>query len=72
MREFFSQFWEMLTGIAALFAQLIHSLIQALSFAPYFGSSLIESVGYLPGILTVFATLSITLMIVNYIVGRNA
>lgn len=72
MLSFFSQLWDTITGVLALVVQLVKSLIQALVFLPQFISSLTESVGYLPGILTVFASLGITLMVINYIVGRNA
>jgi hypothetical protein len=70
MLSFFSQLWDTITGVLALVVQLVRSLFQALVFIPQFVSSLTESVGYLPGILTVFATLSITLVVVNYVIGR--
>lgn len=72
MLSFFSQLWDTITGVLALVVQLIRSLFQALMFIPQFVSSLTEAVGYLPGILTIFASLTVTLVVVNYIVGRKA
>lgn len=71
MLSFFSQLWDTITGVLALVVQLIRSLLQALVFIPQFVSSLTESIGYLPGVLALFATLSVTLLVVNYIVGRQ-
>lgn len=70
MLNFFLQFWDAIVGVFALVAQLLKSLIQGFMFLPYFISSLSESIGYLPGILAVFASLGVTLLIINYIVGR--
>lgn len=50
---------------------LIESLINALLFIPELLSSFTGAISYLPPILGVFATLSITFLIVNYIAGRN-
>ena len=72
MLSFFSQFWDIITGVLALVVQLVKSLIQALVFLPQFISSLTESVGYLPSVLALFASLTITLVVVNYIIGRKA
>lgn len=72
MLSFFSQLWDTITGVLALVVQLVKSLIQALVFLPQFISSLTESVGYLPSVLALFASLTITLVVVNYIIGRKA
>lgn len=50
---------------------LIESLINALLFIPELLSSFTGAVSYLPPILGVFATLSITFLVVNYIAGRK-
>lgn len=62
--NFFSAIWDFL-------GMLIQSLINALAFIPDLLSSFTGAIAYLPPILGVFATLSVSFLIVNYIAGRK-
>lgn len=58
-------------SIVQFIVQLFTSLIQAITMLPGMITSLTGAVGYLPPILALFATLYITFLIVNYIIGRQ-
>lgn len=71
MLEILQSIWDFIQSIINLVVMLITSLLQALLFLPNMISSLTESVGYLPPVLALFATLFITFMIINYVIGRQ-
>lgn len=71
MLSFFDQLWSIVVSVLSLVGQLVKGLFQALMFIPSALGSLTEAIGYLPGVLAIFASLGITFMIINYIVGRQ-
>ena len=71
MLEVLNSIWEFIQSIINLVIMLIKSLYEALLFLPSMITSLTESVGYLPPVLALFATLFITFMIINYVLGRQ-
>lgn len=71
MLELLENLWEIIYSSGRFIVSLITSLIQTLAFLPNIISSLNEAIRYLPPVLVLFATLSMTLLILNYIIGRN-
>lgn len=71
MLSFFEQIWDVIQSALSLVVQLVKGLFQAFMFIPQIIASLTESIGYLPGVLAIFATLGVTFMIINYIIGRQ-
>lgn len=71
MLELLENLWEIIYSCGRFIVSLITSLIQTLAFLPNIISSLNEAIRYLPPVLVLFATLSMTLLILNYIIGRN-
>lgn len=71
MLSYLKGIWDIILSLVNLVVMLIESLLQALSFLPSIISSLTESVGFLPPVLALFASLSITFIIINYILGRQ-
>lgn len=62
--NFFEALWDFVT-------MLIESIINALLFIPELLNTFTSSIAYLPALLGVFATLSVTFLVVNYIAGRK-
>lgn len=54
-----------------LITMLIESIVNALLFIPELLNTFFTSIAFLPALLGVFATLSVTFLVVNYIAGRK-
>lgn len=70
--EFLEGIMEFIETIIDLVTMLVTNLVLALMYIPEMVTSMTSAVAYLPGVLGVFASLFITLMVVNYILGRGS
>ena len=70
--EFLQGIMDFIESIIDFALMLIENLFVAIAFIPEMVSSMTSAVAYLPGVLGIFAALFITLMVVNYIIGRGS
>lgn len=63
--------WEFFKSIIAFVVHMIDFMIDQVTFIPEAILTLFEAVAYLPGVLIGFASLYITFLIFNYLLGRK-
>ena len=71
LANFFQWFWDILTSIYNLVGSLVKGLLNLIKALPSIISTATNAIGYLPSVLIVFATLTITISVVYLIVGRD-
>lgn len=69
--DFLKELGEFFHTLIDIVVNLIHQLITFVMLIPVGVNMLITSVGYLPSILIVFATLSITVSVIYLVLGRG-
>ncbi len=69
--DFLKELGEFFRSLIDIVVNLIQQLITFVMLIPVGVNMLITSVGYLPSILIVFATLSITVSVIYLVLGRG-
>lgn len=69
--DFLKELGEFFHSLIDIVVNLIQQLITFIMLIPVGVNMLITSVGYLPSILIVFATLSITVSVIYLVLGRG-
>lgn len=62
---------DLFKSLGNLIKMFVSGLATCYAMLPSFITSFFESIGYLPAVLAYFATLAVTLMVLNYIIGRK-
>ncbi len=71
LKNFFQWLYEFIGDLFGFVYSLIKGLLNVLYSIPQILSFTASSIGFLPSVLTVFATLTITVSVIYLIVGRN-
>lgn len=69
--DFLKELGDFFHTVIDIAVNFIHQFITFVRLIPYGVNMLITSVGYLPSILIVFATLSITVSVIYLVLGRG-
>lgn len=69
--NFFNSIWSIIQSIVSFVVSLVQGLITMITSLPQILATATQAIGYLPAILTAFATLTITISIIYLIIGRN-
>lgn len=64
-------FFDIFRSLVAFIVSLVQSVFDMIKLLPTVVSLFVSSIGFLPSMLSLFATLSITVSIIYLIVGRN-
>lgn len=71
IKNFLESLWDIILSLVGFVEQIAKGLTDLLKYLPEVVSMVTSSVGWLPSVLTVFATLSITVSVIMLIAGRN-
>lgn len=71
MAAFFGSLWDIISSVIEFFKSLVTGLITLFKLIPQILSTTTSAIGYLPSIIVVFATLTITISVIFIIVGRD-
>lgn len=69
--NFIQSVWDILQAIVSFVVSTIQGLITMITSLPQILATATSAIGYLPSILSAFATLTITISIIYLIIGRN-
>ena len=72
MASFFSSIWDIVTSIIEFFKSFIEGLFTFFKLLPGLIAQAITAIGFLPSLVIVFATLTITISVIMIIVGRES
>lgn len=70
-QEFFSSIGDTINSLISLIVGLFSAVVDLVKMLPTVISMLVGSIGYLPKMLALFATLSITISVIYLVAGRN-
>lgn len=71
IKNFLESLWDIILSLVGFVEQIAKGLFDLLKYLPEVVSMVTSSIGWLPSVLTVFATLSITVSVIMLIAGRN-
>ena len=71
IKNFLESLWDIILSLVGFVEQIAKGLFDLLKYLPEVVSMVSSSIGWLPSVLTVFATLSITVSVIMLIAGRN-
>lgn len=71
MASFFSSLWDIISSVIEFFKSFIEGLFTFLKLLPGLVAQATSAIGYLPSLVIVFATLTITISVIMIIVGRE-
>lgn len=69
--NFFKDLWEIICSAFNFLVSIITGTLQLLTMIPNVVSMITQAIGYLPAIVTAFATASLSVLIVYIILGRS-
>lgn len=72
IKNFFLWIYNLIVDIIGFITSLVTGLINVLKSIPQILTFITSSIGFLPSVLSVFATLTITISIIYLIVGRQS
>lgn len=72
IKNFFLWIYNLIVDIVGFITSLVTGLINVLKSIPQILTFTSSSIGFLPSVLSVFATLTITISVIYLIVGRNS
>ncbi len=71
IQNFLVSLWDIIQSVYGLISQLLQGLYDLIKYIPLVVSLVTSSIGFLPGVLLVFASLSITVSIIYLLAGRG-